>query len=152
MPVTPLAATPVPLFGDKGRAFHAVPRAVAACRKLVQAGMFAHGMTDLSDSACSVISELAANAIDATQAEHQAARPGDYPPVMVITLDWMTAGVRIGIWDGSPGIPEVRSPDRDAESGRGLLLVGELTAGRWGWFTAGSGKCVWAEVVRDTQR
>jgi hypothetical protein len=42
-----------------------------------------------------------------------------------------------------PGVPAW-----DADAGRGLFIVDALTAGRWGWFAADTGKCVWAEIVR----
>jgi hypothetical protein len=153
MPATPAAAAaPRPLFRDKGKAFMAIPKMVAACRALVRSGSFAHGLADLRDDICIVTTELATNAVSAMQIEHQAGRPGALPPIMAITVDWLTFGVRVGIWDDSPGTPVVRSPDWDAESGRGLLIVNQLTAGRWGWFPADSGKCVWAEVVRAPRR
>lgn len=148
IPFLPAATTTRPLFREKGRAFLAVPRAVPACRRIIRVGLFAHGLADLSDDACAVVTELAANAVNAMQIEHQTGRLGSLPPVMVLSLDWMSAGVRIGLWDGSPGIPEVRAPVWDAETGRGLFTVDALTAGRWGWFAADTGKCVWGEVVR----
>jgi hypothetical protein len=49
---------------------------------------------------------------------------------------------------GSSTIPDLRAPAWDADAGRGLFIVDALTAGRWGWFAADTGKCVWAEIVR----
>jgi hypothetical protein len=100
-----------------------------------------------------VTTELATNAVNAMQIEQQTGRLGRLPPMMVLSLEWMTAGVRIGCWDDSPGIPailDIRAPawDTDAGAGGGLFIVDALTAGRWGWFAAGTGKCVWAEIVR----
>jgi hypothetical protein len=147
LPALPTATTTRPLFREKGRAFPAIPKAVPACRKLVRVGMFAHDMADLSDDACAVTTELATNAVDATQIEQQTGRLGSMPPMMVLSLEWMTAGVRIGFWDDSPAIPDLRAPAWDADAGRGLFIVDALTAGRWGWFAADTGKCVWAEIV-----
>lgn len=137
-----------PLFREKGRAFLAIPKAVPTCRRLIRVGMSAHGLADLSDDACAVTTELATNAVNAMQVEQQTGRLGSLPPMMVLSLEWMTAGVRIGFWDHSPDIPDLRAPDWDAGAGRGLVVVDALTAGRWGWFPADNGKCVWAEIVR----
>jgi hypothetical protein len=74
----------------------------------------------------------------------------------VIRLRLLSDGVLllIEVWDQAPGIPEPRNPDIDAESGRGLLLVDQLTGSRWGWrpVTDGPGKCVWAELAADVAR
>jgi serine/threonine-protein kinase RsbW len=151
IPSRPTVTTTRPRFRDKGRAFLAVPRAVPTCRRITRAGLFAHGLADLSDDACAVTTELASNAVSAMQIEQQTGRLGSLPPIMVLSLEWMTAGARIGIWDDSPGIPDIRAiraPAGDAETGGGLFIVDALTAGRWGWFAAGTGKCVWAEIVR----
>jgi hypothetical protein len=133
-----------PLFREEGKAFQAIPRSVPACRRIVRSGLFAHGMADLSDAACVVTTELAANAVNAMQVERQTGRLGSLPAIMVLSLEWMTLGVRIGLWDDSPAVPASRS----AEAGDGLFIVDALSAGRWGWFTAGTGKYVWAEVIR----
>jgi hypothetical protein len=118
------------------------------CRRLIRIALFAHGLADLVDDACAVTTELAANAVNAMQVEQHAGRLGGLPPFMVLNLEWMSAGVRIGLWDGSPGLPGLRVPGWADETGRGLLVVDALTAGRWGWFAAGAGKCVWAEIAR----
>jgi hypothetical protein len=116
--------------------------------------MIAHGMADLSGDACAVTTQLATNAVNAMQVEQQTGRLGDLPPIMVVSLEWMTAGVRIGLWDDSPGIPDLRAPDwgadawADAGAERGLVIVDALTDGQWGWFAVDTGKCVWAEIVR----
>jgi hypothetical protein len=121
---------------------------VSACRRVVRAGLFAHGLDDLSDDACTVTTELAANAVNAMHAEQQAGRLGSLPPMMVLSLEWVAAGVQIGVWDAAAGLPAIRSPAGDTKNGRGLFVVDALTGGRWGWFAADAGKCVWAEIVR----
>jgi anti-sigma regulatory factor (Ser/Thr protein kinase) len=71
--------------------------------------------------------------------------------------------VRVGVWDTNPVIPspfagkEADPPGGDAESGRGLFLVG-LCADSWGAYLLGdsvfgcNGKLLWAEcgVSGDT--
>jgi hypothetical protein len=147
-PSRPSAATRSPLFRQKDRAFRAIPGAVPTCRRLVRIGLFAHGLADLADDACAVTGELAANAVNAMQIEQRAGRLGRLLPLMVLSLDWMSAGIRVGLWDGSPGLPDLRIPAWREETGRGLLIVDALTGGRWGWFATDAGKCVWAEIVR----
>lgn len=149
-PSRPAGAATRPMFREQGRAFLAVPRAVPACRMIIRAGLFAHGLADLADNACAVATELATNAVSAMQIERQSGRLGGLPPFVVLSLEWMTSGVRIGLWDDSPGIPSIRAPARGAETVDGLVVVDSLTAGRWGWFGAGTGKCVWAEISRPT--
>jgi hypothetical protein len=148
-PWRPTSTTTRPPFLEKGKAFRAVPKVVPTCRRIVQAGLLAHGLDDLYDDASTVTTVLATNAVDAMQIEQQTGRLRGLPPVMVMSLEWMSAGVRVGFWDDSPGRPGLRAPAWDAEAGRGLFIVDALTAGRWGWFPADTGKCVWAEIARD---
>lgn len=146
------AATTRPRFQELGRAFLATPETVRACRRVIRAGLFAHGLADLSDDACAVAAELAANAVNATAAARHGGRYGSPPPAIVMSLEWLSDGVRIGFWDGSPDLPSIGLAGQDDESGRGLLIVEALTGGQWGWFTVDGGKCVWAEVVRAAAR
>lgn len=148
IPSLPDATTARPRFSEKGRAFPAVPEAVPACRRIIRAGLLAHGLAGLSDDASAVTAELTANAVNAMRGEQRAGRPGSRPPIMVLNLEWLAAGVRIGVWDDAPGIPGIEIAARDAETGRGLSIVDALTSGRWGWFAASTGKWVWAECVR----
>ena len=55
--------------------------------------------------------------------------------------------VRVEVEDSQPGTPEVRRPDADAESGRGLWLV-ESVATRFGVDRTATGKVLWAEFGR----
>jgi PAS domain S-box-containing protein len=64
---------------------------------------------------------------------------------------WLRAlpggGVRLEVVDGHAGrVPVVRSPDADAEGGRGLVLVQALAA-RWGSERLAAGKRVWCELA-----
>ena len=107
------------------------------------------GLAEVTEVAEFVASELVTNAVRAS------AGPGGQPVyaggrMPVIRLRLFSDGVLllIEVWDQAPGIPQPRNPDIDAESGRGLLLVDQLTGSRWGWrpVTDGPGKCVWAEL------
>jgi hypothetical protein len=57
--------------------------------------------------------------------------------------------VVIQVWDGSDRPPVPKQVEPEADNGRGLLLVGALSA-EWGCYTPekSSGKVVWAVVSR----
>jgi hypothetical protein len=64
---------------------------------------------------------------------------------------WLSADeyrVVIQVWDGSDRPPVPQPVEPEADSGRGLLLVGALSA-EWGCYTPekSSGKVVWAMVT-----
>ena len=55
-------------------------------------------------------------------------------------------GLRVELIDGrSDALPQARTPELDAEGGRGLLIVGAL-ARAWGTERLSAGKCVWFEL------
>lgn len=57
--------------------------------------------------------------------------------------------MRIEVHDADDTKPQLRTAD-DSESGRGLMLVDALTAGRWGVSArVGVGKVVWAVCIAD---
>jgi len=118
------------------------------CRAIVTAALHAHGLADLADDACLVAGELAANAVAALSAADDGGPGGGPVPVIVLVLGWRPTGIRIEIWDTAPGEPQMREPDWQAESGRGLRIVNDVTRGRWGFRSDGTGKCVWAEIGR----
>ena len=107
-------------------------------------------MGDLADATELVVSELAANGVNASTGDDGAPLyvNGRMP---VIRLCLLTDGTRLvaEVWDQAPGVPVRLSAGREDESGRGLDLVDMLTDSRWGWHPArpGPGKCVWAEFA-----
>lgn len=124
----------------------AIPEAPRTCRSIVRAALRIRGLAGLTDDADTVVTELASNAARLMRAEAAAGRLGGDVPVIVLVLSWRPGGVRIEVWDCAPGVPAMREPDWMAESGRGLFLVNQATDGRWGYRTAGSAKCVWADL------
>ncbi len=54
--------------------------------------------------------------------------------------------LRLEVIDSGEGTPAVRKPPPDAESGRGLWIISELST-RWGVEPAPPGKCIWVEVA-----
>ena len=86
-----------------------------------------------ADNAVLVVDELVTNAL-----LHSSSEVGVVAELLAETL-------RIEVTDDSPEPPAVRAYGRDAITGRGLELVGILTAG-WGVEVRGAGKVVWAEI------
>jgi anti-sigma regulatory factor (Ser/Thr protein kinase) len=91
-----------------------------------------------SDDITLVVSELLTNAL-----RHTRPRPGR--PVRVGLLQpFPGAGVLCAVADPGLAVPQLPPPSRDAESGRGLRVVGELSD-QWGCTTPDrAGKVVWA--------
>ena len=125
----------------------ALPTAPSAARAHVRATLTMWRMSGLADALELVVSELVANAINASIDGEGAPRyvEGRMP---VIRLCLLTDGVRLvaEVWDEAPGVPVRLRARRDDESGRGLDLVDMITGSQWGWRPASSmpGKCVWA--------
>jgi anti-sigma regulatory factor (Ser/Thr protein kinase) len=63
------------------------------------------------------------------------------PPV-VVAVDCDGEALQVRVRDGSPTLPEPRDAGQDAESGRGLELVANLSAA-WGVDPEDGGKHVW---------
>lgn len=80
-----------------------------------------------------IVSELVTNAL----------RAGAEQIRVDLSLTYGT--LRICVSDDATGLPEVQRPAPDAESGRGLVLVGAV-ADDWGVERLPEGKQVWAEL------
>jgi hypothetical protein len=126
----------------------ALRTAPATARGHVRGTLAAWRLSELSDTVELVVSELAANAVNAS------AGPDGHPahldgriPVIRVRLFAGEAVLVAEVWDEADGVPARKSVGDTDESGRGLDLVHELTSARWGWYHAssGPGKCVWAE-------
>jgi anti-sigma regulatory factor (Ser/Thr protein kinase) len=113
------------------------------------------GLDDLAFAAGLIGSELATNAVHATTSPGGRVMyiGGKIPEIGVRLL---TDGrvFRIEVWDQADGVPVMRNADPlEDESGRGLPLVDNLTAGRWGWGPADAAsvfrKLVWAEITPE---
>lgn len=114
----------------------AVPRA----RRHVRQVLREWDLTNLSDTAELVVSELFTNAVRATGTAEV------FAPVRL----WLLSDKRslmILVWDSSPQPPERIDATCDAENGRGLLLV-EAISSRWNWYVPHNlvGKVVWAQI------
>lgn len=113
-------------------------------RKVFRKWLFKVGASHLEEDATLLFSELFSNALRYP------------PPDRLIPTRWLVLpdGIRVEVDDASSQDPVVSSPEEEAESGRGLILV-HLLAARWGVmhrrFNDGkgnylSGKTVWFEL------
>ena len=98
-----------------------------------------------------VVSELVSNAVQASLELTGSRFAGVWTPGTPPVRVWLSADyhrVVIQVWDGSDRPPVPQPVDPEADSGRGLLLVGALSA-EWGCYTPekSSGKVVWAVVT-----
>lgn len=55
------------------------------------------------------------------------------------------ARVRVEVGDADPTLPRPQDPSPETPTGRGLLIIGQLTS-RWGVEGRADGKTVWFEV------
>ena len=116
-----------------------LPGAVPCARYHVRQVLWEWRLTDLSDSAELLVSELVTNAIVACRSMNTGS------PVRLWRLS-DTARILILVQDDSPRPPARAVPEADAEAGRGLLLV-EAISSRWDWYVPHprrTGKVTWA--------
>ena len=116
----------------------ALPGAVPCARLHTRQLAWEWGLTQLSDDAAVIVTELLTNAVAAAQA---------IEPVWPVRL-WLISDatqIAILVWDANPQPPVRTQTDTVAESGRGLLLV-EAISSQWCWYPAQDtiGKVVWA--------
>ncbi len=98
-----------------------------------------------------VVSELVGNAVQASAGLTGSRFAGHWTPGTPPVRMWLSADdhrVVIQVWDGSDRPPVPQPVEPEADSGRGLLLVGALSA-EWGCYTPekSSGKVVWAVIT-----
>ncbi|MFG1947715.1 ATP-binding protein [Nonomuraea sp. NPDC048826] len=123
-------------------------RAVGDARDLVRRALLLVGLgQDLVDDAVLMVSELVTNAV----------LYGDAPYELVVRVD--PAEVVCMVVDAGAVRPVRRSADAQAEHGRGLLIVAELSAGLYGCVPQGfatrpglAGKATWFALPRTAGR
>jgi anti-sigma regulatory factor (Ser/Thr protein kinase) len=118
--------------------------AIGTARSFTFQTMHKWGVTDRADDIAAVVTELLTNAIRHAlpQAQHAAATLSPWP--IKVGLLHPGSHVICAIADPSTELPELRAPDWQDESGRGLLVVSSLSD-HWGCFAApgDQGKVVW---------
>jgi anti-sigma regulatory factor (Ser/Thr protein kinase) len=90
-------------------------------------------IAELADDILLVADELATNAVVHARSEY------------VVRVHRRDTCVRVEVDDTSVEPPQIRASSPLATSGRGLVLVGELSRS-WGWDLRAGGKSVWVEI------
>ncbi|WP_239070564.1 MULTISPECIES: ATP-binding protein [unclassified Streptomyces] len=136
----PMHSEPVP-SGAAQRFFDAVPASIAIARDFATTTLAAWGLSGRADDVRLCVSELASNALT------HAAAPGRGILVKVAAAGgW----VRIEVHDGSRTVPRIRRSGSTDISGRGLLIVDELSDG-WGVEDREPiGKVVWSRFRAES--
>jgi anti-sigma regulatory factor (Ser/Thr protein kinase) len=107
------------------------PAAVAAARSQVRAAIYAWDVPVDSAVAVLLTSELVTNAVTHAASD---------TIVLAITCGW--GHLRIEVHDTSCAVPVPVIAPADAETGRGLMLVGSMSAD-WGYYWTHAGKAVY---------
>ncbi|WP_327090523.1 ATP-binding protein [Nonomuraea sp. NBC_01738] len=98
------------------------------------------GLSELSDDAALVVSELVTNAVRYTRGHNG----------LTLLLMRVSPHVLLAVADPSDEVPRRKEPDFVSENGRGLYIV-ETYSQCWGWDPlARGGKAVWALFNTDT--
>ncbi len=119
-----------------------IPTAVPCARAHTTQVLWEWGMSEMSDSAELIVSELITNAVTASRILDD----GPFPVRFWILSD--RKQVLILVWDACPDPPVRMQPAGDVEGGRGLLLVDAMST-QWDWYPVADkieGKVVWALI------
>lgn len=123
----------------------AQPTAPGVVRGHVRAMAYEWGLASLADTAELLVSEIATNAVRASQ---RLSTREDLGAVPLIRL-WVTSdgiSMVIHVWDASDEMPVVKDVAADDENGRGLMLVAALGKD-WGAYREAQGKVVWVMIT-----
>ncbi len=125
--------------------FGPLPSAVPCARLHVRQLLWEWNLTDFSEAAELVASELLTNAVQVSRALE----------LFTSVRLWLVSDRRrvlILVWDSSLQPPVRIDTSDDAKNGRGLLLV-ETISTRWNWYFPHDlgGKVVWAQIGTESQ-
>jgi anti-sigma regulatory factor (Ser/Thr protein kinase) len=111
----------------------------ARARALVAETVHSMGRDDLADDAATIVSELVANAVMHARTD------------LLLTVASTGTGLRLAVHDGSSLMPHYTGNNETATSGRGLLIIDQLSA-EWGVEPrAEGGKVIWVEIEEPFQ-
>lgn len=123
----------------------AVPNAVPLARRLVtEVARHWRLPADITESAELVISELATNALKATDVFHQARGIPEVGRIK-LRLRWAQPSLFTEVWDINPLLPVRKAADTLDTGGRGLGIIEFLCANWSAYRCREGGKVVWAE-------
>lgn len=123
------------------------PETAGRGRALAAERIAAWGLTELTDTATLVVSELIGNAVRHAVGIGTDVADDTAGHMRLRLLHLADGEVTCEVYDGSQATPRVRHPLLDDEFGRGLQLVA-VTALRWGTRYTEGGKCIWAAVAQ----
>ncbi|HYZ57042.1 MAG TPA: ATP-binding protein [Streptosporangiaceae bacterium] len=140
----------------------ALPGAVPCARLHTRHVVWECGLTDLTEAAELIVSELVTNAVQASAAAGLWLPGDDGPARLRCVWLWLASNERqllVEVGDTSPRPPRPAEERSDVEGGRGLLLI-EAVSLRWGHYSPGGSagnaggrgrairKIVWAVLGR----
>ncbi|MEV5708643.1 ATP-binding protein [Actinoallomurus sp. NPDC052274] len=134
-----------PTQQDQAVTLAAAPNAVPLARRLVaEVARHWHLPTELIHDTETIVSELATNALKATDGFHQAMGITEIGRIR-LRLKWTSPSLFTEVWDINPVLPTKRQPNDLDLDGRGLGII-EMLSARWAAVHCkGGGKIVWAE-------
>jgi anti-sigma regulatory factor (Ser/Thr protein kinase) len=126
----------------------ALPGAVPSARLHVRLVLHEWRLAESVETVELIVSELITNAVQASQKLTGSRYRGRWRPGMPPVRLWLESDreqVLVQVWDGNDQLPELQEPEPDADHGRGLLIVENLSA-KFGVYRPerSSGKVVWA--------
>jgi hypothetical protein len=126
--------------------------AIGTARSFTFQTMDKWGAADRADDVAAVITELLTNAIRHALPQAQGAAGPLSPWPVKVGLLHPGSHVICAVADPSTEQPELREPDWQDESGRGLLVVSSLSD-HWGCCAApdGQGKVVWSAFATSAR-
>lgn len=110
------------------------PASCGRARRLIRKQLSAWGMEHVSDEAELLVSELVANVLRHTCCDD-----------LTLRISTVNGLLRCEVEDCNEGIPRMRWPAPDDESGRGLYILDSLAC-CWGTDRTRSGKIMWFEL------
>jgi anti-sigma regulatory factor (Ser/Thr protein kinase) len=119
----------------------ALPTAPGVVRGHVRSVAREWGLTDLSDTAELLASEIATNAVQASERV-----PTAGPAIIRVWIISDGLSMVIHVWDACPEMPVAQEAALEDDGGRGLLLVRELSKDWGSYRKAEGGKVVWVLV------
>jgi serine phosphatase RsbU (regulator of sigma subunit) len=125
---------------DNRMIWHLPPEetSVRQARKMIEEPMKRWGLEDMVPVTQLLVSELVTNAIRyGSKGEFSTGEDIEFRLIL-------EGGLICEVYDPSPALPRVLQVDRDAENGRGLHVVSQLSH-RWGSRRTPTGKVVWCE-------
>lgn len=126
------------------------PSAVGRARTYARWALGAAHLSAMAETVELIVSELVTNAVKATGVVEEPADDrllvGRVKPIY-LSLSVLSETLLIEVWDASSSPPLRRVASEDDETGRGLLLVQNLSK-EWGWEVLDTGgKIVWCKCL-----